>query len=40
MRGKRVYIQEVTNRDGFQNEAQFVDTDAKIALVDQLSACG
>ncbi|AXF05565.1 hydroxymethylglutaryl-CoA lyase [Paraburkholderia hospita] len=40
MTGKRVYIQEVATRDGFQNEAQFVDTDAKIALIDDLSACG
>jgi hydroxymethylglutaryl-CoA lyase len=37
---KRLYIQEVATRDGFQNEAKFVDTDAKIALVDHLSACG
>lgn len=40
MTGKRVYIQEVATRDGFQNEAQFVDTDAKIALIDRLSSCG
>ncbi|SAK97895.1 hydroxymethylglutaryl-CoA lyase [Caballeronia pedi] len=40
MTGKRVYIQEVATRDGFQNEARFVDTDAKIALIDDLSACG
>ncbi|MBY4829717.1 hydroxymethylglutaryl-CoA lyase [Burkholderia dolosa] len=38
--GKRIYIHEVATRDGFQNEAAFVDTDAKIALVDALSACG
>jgi hydroxymethylglutaryl-CoA lyase len=37
---KRLYIQEVATRDGFQNEKQFVDTDAKIALVNDLSACG
>lgn len=37
---KRLYIQEVATRDGFQNEAQFVDTDAKIALVNTLSDCG
>src|SRR5579859_197042 len=37
---KRLYIQEVATRDGFQNEAAFVDTDDKIALVDALSACG
>ncbi|WP_455287798.1 hydroxymethylglutaryl-CoA lyase [Cupriavidus necator] len=40
MNAKRVYIQEVATRDGFQNEAQFVDTDAKVALIDDLSACG
>ncbi|WP_322050613.1 hydroxymethylglutaryl-CoA lyase [Paraburkholderia bannensis] len=40
MNGKRVFIQEVATRDGFQNEAQFVDTDAKIALVNKLSECG
>ncbi|WP_233342861.1 hydroxymethylglutaryl-CoA lyase [Burkholderia cepacia] len=37
---KRLYIQEVATRDGFQNEAQFVDTDQKISLVNQLSQCG
>ena len=37
---KRLYIQEVATRDGFQNETQFVDTDAKIALIDALSTCG
>jgi hydroxymethylglutaryl-CoA lyase len=40
MTAKRIYIQEVATRDGFQNEKQFVDTDAKIALLDALSACG
>jgi hydroxymethylglutaryl-CoA lyase len=37
---KRLYIQEVATRDGFQNEAQFIETDAKVAIIDQLSACG
>ncbi|POS04278.1 hydroxymethylglutaryl-CoA lyase [Burkholderia gladioli] len=37
---RRVYIQEVATRDGFQNEARFVDTDQKIALIDRLSHCG
>lgn len=40
MTKKRLYIQEVATRDGFQNEAQFVETDAKIAMVDRLSECG
>lgn len=38
--GKRLYIQEVAPRDGFQNEKQFIETDEKIALVDRLSGCG
>jgi hydroxymethylglutaryl-CoA lyase len=40
MSKQRVYIQEVATRDGFQNEARFVDTDDKIALIDRLSTCG
>ncbi|MGU7769131.1 hydroxymethylglutaryl-CoA lyase [Burkholderia sp. MR1-5-21] len=40
MKGKRLYLNEVATRDGFQNEARYVDTDDKIALVDALSACG
>jgi hydroxymethylglutaryl-CoA lyase len=38
--GKRLFIHEVATRDGFQNEAQFVDTDSKVALIDRLSRCG
>ncbi|WP_321857579.1 hydroxymethylglutaryl-CoA lyase [Paraburkholderia tropica] len=37
---RRLYLNEVATRDGFQNEAIFIDTDDKIALIDQLSACG
>lgn len=37
---KRLYLNEVATRDGFQNEATFIDTDDKIALIDALSACG
>ena len=37
---KRLYVNEVATRDGFQNEAAFIDTDDKIALINQLSACG
>lgn len=40
MSKKRLFIQEVATRDGFQNEATFIDTEAKIALVNQLSECG
>lgn len=40
MHKQRLYIQEVATRDGLQNEAKFVDTEAKIALIDQLSDCG
>ncbi|HGL5236255.1 Hydroxymethylglutaryl-CoA lyase YngG [Burkholderia multivorans] len=39
-RDKRLHLHEVAPRDGLQNEAAFVDTDAKIALIDALSACG
>ena len=40
MSKQRLYIQEVATRDGFQNEGVFVDTDAKVALINQLSECG
>lgn len=42
MRGndKKIYMQEVVTRDGFQNEREFVDTDKKIKLINQLSQCG
>ncbi|RDU97704.1 hydroxymethylglutaryl-CoA lyase [Trinickia dinghuensis] len=36
----KLYINEVATRDGFQNEAQFVETEAKVALVNRLSRCG
>ncbi|MFJ3046459.1 hydroxymethylglutaryl-CoA lyase [Herbaspirillum chlorophenolicum] len=39
-RGKRIYIQEVATRDGFQNESAFIETDDKVALIDHLSDCG
>ncbi|ARP79811.1 hydroxymethylglutaryl-CoA lyase [Bordetella genomosp. 8] len=38
--GKRLYIQEVAPRDGFQNESRFVETQDKIRFIDALSACG
>ena len=37
---KRVHLQEVGTRDGFQVEAAFVPTADKVALVDELSECG
>ena len=37
---KRIYVNEVAPRDGFQIEPEFVPTDAKVALIDALSACG
>lgn len=37
---KRIYFNEVVTRDGFQNEPNFVPTDAKIALINRLSRCG
>ncbi len=36
----RISFNEVVTRDGFQNEPAFVPTDAKVALIDELSACG
>ena len=38
--GTRVYIQEVAPRDGFQNEAVFIPTERKVALIDALSRTG
>ncbi|AHG63787.1 hydroxymethylglutaryl-CoA lyase [Advenella mimigardefordensis] len=37
---KKLFIQEVAPRDGFQNEARFIETEDKIAFIDQLSQCG
>ncbi|WP_419736551.1 hydroxymethylglutaryl-CoA lyase [Pseudomonas sp. COR18] len=37
---KRLYLQEVATRDGFQNEKTFIATEDKIALIDALSQCG
>jgi len=37
---KKLFIQEVAPRDGFQNEARFIETNDKIAFIDQLSQCG
>lgn len=37
---KRIYFNEVATRDGFQNEARFIATDDKVALVDALGDCG
>ena len=36
----RLFFNEVVTRDGFQNEAAFVPTDHKVALIDVLSDCG
>lgn len=36
----RIFFNEVVTRDGFQNEPTFIETDAKVALIDELSACG
>ncbi|MFV9474633.1 hydroxymethylglutaryl-CoA lyase [Advenella sp. RU8] len=40
MQKKRIYIQEVACRDGFQNEAAFIPTDDKIEIINRLSDCG
>ena len=37
---KRLYIQEVVTRDGFQAESAFVPTEEKITLIDRLSGAG
>jgi hydroxymethylglutaryl-CoA lyase len=37
---KRIFFNEVVTRDGFQIEPAFVPTEAKVALVDELSQCG
>ena len=37
---KKLFIQEVAPRDGFQNEARFIETTDKIAFIDRLSDCG
>jgi hydroxymethylglutaryl-CoA lyase len=37
---KPIHFNEVVTRDGFQNEPTFIATDAKVALIDALSACG
>ncbi|HEY0887659.1 MAG TPA: hydroxymethylglutaryl-CoA lyase [Ramlibacter sp.] len=36
----RIHFNEVVTRDGFQIEPQFVPTEAKVALIDELSQCG
>lgn len=38
--GKRIHIQEVSTRDGFQIEPRFIPTDEKVALIDGLSRAG
>lgn len=37
---KRLYMQEVATRDGFQNESTFVETADKISMINALSECG
>ncbi|WP_342655640.1 hydroxymethylglutaryl-CoA lyase [Pseudomonas sp. F3-2] len=37
---KRLFMQEVATRDGFQNEKTFIETEQKIALINALSQCG
>lgn len=36
----RIYFNEVVTRDGFQIEPNFIPTDEKVALVNELSQCG
>lgn len=37
---QRIYFNEVVTRDGFQMEPEYVPTDTKIALINDLSQCG
>ena len=39
-KGKRLFINEVATRDGFQMEGRFIPTDDKIALIDRLGTLG
>jgi hydroxymethylglutaryl-CoA lyase len=36
----RIFFNEVVTRDGFQNEPDFIPTEDKVALIDELSDCG
>jgi hydroxymethylglutaryl-CoA lyase len=36
----RIYFNDVVTRDGFQIEPNFIPTDDKVRLVDELSGCG
>lgn len=38
--GKRIHVQEVAPRDGFQIEPKFIPTEAKIALINELGKTG
>jgi len=38
--GRRLYLQEVGTRDGFQMESVFIPTEEKIAIIDRLSDAG
>jgi hydroxymethylglutaryl-CoA lyase len=38
--GTPIHFNEVVTRDGFQNEPDWIATDAKVALIDALSLCG
>lgn len=37
---QRIHFNEVVTRDGFQIEPEFIATEAKVALIDELSQCG
>lgn len=38
--GKRLYLNEVSTRDGFQMESRFIPTDDKVAFINRLSDLG
>ncbi|MDQ3260113.1 MAG: hydroxymethylglutaryl-CoA lyase, partial [Pseudomonadota bacterium] len=37
---QRIYIHDVAVRDGFQIEREFIPTETKVALIDELSKTG
>lgn len=37
---QKIYVNEVSPRDGFQNEEVFIDTPDKVAFINKLSECG
>jgi hydroxymethylglutaryl-CoA lyase len=40
MARSRIYMHDVSPRDGFQNEPVFIETADKVAFINALSQCG